>query len=327
MKRTKFILLLFSFGLIFTSLVYSSSIFVRGDDDIDTDPDGFSEEMKKNAERIVSISYNGYSARMVSKLKYSEDNDEFTIDITTINELSFKGLYKSHTDSNKINLEFQLRFYTIVEYLDEDEDGAYNADVDSYVGEYEINNFSPIMYTDGEAHIFEIETTDGIFLARVFAVEGITDINGTIVTPMEVKIDFEIHNYNYIEAESRLALLVHFQTNAAYGWNEKTHAEEQMYEDDETEVEMKNRDAIGYFSWANTALADGQEVDVVGSSLKNSGNGKKIYLNYPHASDIIHDPKIGFVGDFSLSWLFWAIGVISVTGMVMTVYIVRKRRK
>ena len=269
------------FIVVFGYVSVSTSKFVNADDgdDIDPNPDGFDEGTKKNFERIVTIDNDGSSVKMVSKLKNSDDKDEFSIDITTNNELSFKGLYKSHTDNNHINLEFQLRFYTIIEYIDTDNDGAYTDDFDSYIGEYDIDEFLPIEYTTGNAHILVIQTSDDVFLARIFAVEGITDINGIIVTSMEVKIDFEIHNFPFTESESRLALLVHFQTNAAYGWNEKSYAEQQGYEDDETELEMKNREAKGYFSWANTATADGQEVEVTGNSLKESGNVKKIYLN------------------------------------------------
>jgi hypothetical protein len=326
MKLTKKILFILAFSLVFSSILISSSVYGRADDDIDTDPDGIDPETKKNAERIVTIENNGNSAKLTSILKYSEDKDDFSIDISANNELSFKGLYKSHTETNHINLEFQLRLYSIVEYLDTDENGVYDADVDTYVGEYDIDEFSPIVYTNGDAHILVIETIDGVFLARVFAVEGISDINGVIVTPMEVKIDFEIHNYDFIESESRLALLVHFQTNAAYGWNEKTHAEEAGYESEETEVEMKNRDATGYFSWANHAVADGQDVEVLGSPLKNSPNGKKIYLNYPHATDIIHDPKIGFVGDFSTIGIYLIIGGVAVAAIIGAVFFIKKRR-
>jgi len=329
MKLTKKLLLCLTLCLVFSSILFSSSIFARADDDdIDPDPDEFDSKTKRNAERIVSIDNDGSTAKLTSILKYSADKDDFSVEITTNGELSFKGLYKSHTESNKINLEFQLRLYTILEYLDEDANGIYDDEMDTYLGEYIIEEFLPIVYTtetiEGKiTHKLIIETTDGVFLAQVFIVEVITDINEIIVTPMEIKIDFEIHNYPFImEEESLLALLVHFQTNAAYGWNERSHAEEEGYEDDETEVEMKNRDATSFFAWLNKAKADDVVVEVVGSPLKDSENGKKIYLNYPHATHIIHDPKIGIVGDFSL-FPFFAIGgvvmLIAVAAIVLTI--------
>ena len=209
MKLTKKLLILVLFSLIFSSIVLSTSLYVSADDgdDIDPDPDEFDSGIKKKFERIVSIDNDGDSVKMVSKLKYSEDKDEFSIDITTNSQLSFKGLYKSHTESNHINLEFQLRFYSIIEYNDIDNNGMYDEDIDSYISEYDIDTFSPIEYTEEDAHILVIETIDGVFLARVFVVESITDINGVIITPMEVKIDFEIYNFPFIETESRLALL------------------------------------------------------------------------------------------------------------------------
>ncbi|MHA1675117.1 MAG: hypothetical protein ACTSYI_15985 [Promethearchaeota archaeon] len=47
-----------------------------------------------------------------SILKTGNVKDDFTIDITTITDLKIKALYKSHTETANINLEFQLSFDT-----------------------------------------------------------------------------------------------------------------------------------------------------------------------------------------------------------------------
>ncbi len=298
----------------------------QDDFEIDKDPDEVDDATKKAGERVVTVDVEDDNAQIKSVLKTGNVKDDFTIDISSITDLKIKALYKSHTETANINLEFQLSFDSIVEYHDNNSDGVYNSDDDTVVQEYELDSFQPIEYTSGDAHIMVINSTDGVFLVRIFAVEGYTDINNTIVSPAEIKIDFEFHNFPFQEDSSLLALSIKYQTNAAFNWRNNTKGEDEGLAEDETAVELEGKDSSGYFAWSDYAEADGEMVEVLGSPLKTQGNDKNMFLNYPHATNIVHDPKIGvedtssFIAGFPLMTLFSLLGVAGL-------WVVLKRRK
>lgn len=333
MKTNKqvFIFLLLSGLLLSSSLTLGTSqeegsILTEEDPDIDTDPEEIDAEKKKAGERVVTVDVEDDSAQIKSVLKTGNQKDDFTIDVSAISDLKIKALYKSHLELTNINLEFQLTFYSIVEYHDNNSDGVYSTDDDTAVQELVLDSFQSFVYESGNAHILTINSTDGVFLVRIFAVEGYADINGTIVSPAEIKIDFEFHDFPFMEDSSLLALSIKFQTNAGYNWQNNTKGEDEGLAEAETAVELEGNDAKGYFAWADYAMADGVEVEVRGSPLKDKGNEKNLFLNYPHANDIVHDPKIGVedtsfsIAGFPLMLLFSFVGV---AGLIIGI----KRRK
>ena len=250
------------------------------------------------------------------------------MDISTQNNLYIKGLYKSHTTFTQINLQFQITFYSIIEFEDENGNGIYEPDLDQEIQEMVLDSWKDISYVNSSAHIFTITTTDDYFLVRIFAVEGYTDVNGTIIAPAEIKIDFEFHNFPFQNETSLLALQVKFQTNAAYKMKEKTRGEDEGYAENEDSVELEDKSAVGYFAWAENATADGEDIEVLSSPFKDGASGKTMYLNYPHATDIIHDPKIGFVSDISAIYIsgFPLVMVFSFIGIASLVLLIRKRK-
>lgn len=338
MSKTNKIIGMTIIGLIFISLSSSSMTFTLAnvvdgeieepEFDIDTDPDEIDEGKKRESERVVTITNSTNSAQIKSILKYSDQKDDITMDISTANNLYIKGLYKSHTLFTQINLEFQITFYSIIEFIDENDNGIYEPDIDQEIQEMVLNSWQDISYLNLSAHIFTINSTDGVFLVRIFAVEGYTDVNGTIIAPAEIKIDFEFHNFPFENETSLLALQIKFQTNAAYNMKEKTRGEDEGYAEKEDSVELETKSAVGYFAWAENATADGEEIEVLSSPFKDGASGKFMYLNYPHATHIVHDPKIGFVSDISAFYItgFPLVMVFSVIGIASLVLLIRKRK-
>lgn len=306
--------------------------------DIDTDPDEIDEGKKRESERVVKITNTSNSAQINSILKYSDQKDDITMDISAVNNLYIKGLYKSHTIFTKINLEFQITFYSIIEFIDENDNDIYEPDIDQEIQEMVLNSWQDISYVNSsahKAHIFTINSTNGVFLARIFAVEGYTDVDGIIIAPSEIKIDFEFHNFPYENETSLLALQAKFQTNAAYKMKEETRGEDEGYVENEDSVELETKSAVGYFAWAENAIAwtgnvndDYVSVDVLSSPFKDGASGKFMYLNYPHVTHIIHDPKIGFVSEISAFYIsgFPLVMVFSVIGIASLVLLIRKRK-
>ena len=338
MSKTNKIIGITIIGLIFISLTSSSWIFTVANEiqngeeepefEIDTNPDEIDEGKKRASERVVTIENNTNTAQIKSILKYSDQKDDITMDISTQNNLYIKGLYKSHTIFTQINLQFQITFYSIIEFEDENDNGIYEPDLDQEIQEMVLDSWEDISYVNSSAHIFTITTTNDVFLARIFAVEGYTDVNGTIIAPAEIKIDFEFHNFPFENETSLLALQVKFQTNAAYNMKNKTRGEDEGYAENENSVELESNNAVGYFAWAENASADGVDIEVLSSPFKDGASGKFMYLNYPHATDIIHDPKIGFVSDISAFYIsgFPLVMAFSLIGIAFLALFIKKRK-
>ncbi len=338
MSKTNKIIGLAIIGLIIISITSSSSTFTvanvmeseeeEPEFEIDTDPNEIDEDKKRESERVVTVDVKINTAEIKSILKYSDQKDDITIDISAINNLYIKGLYKSHTLFTQINLQFQITFYSIIEFEDENGNGIYEPDLDHEIQEMVLDSWENISYVNSSAHIFTIITTDDVFLVRIFAVEGYTDVNGTIIAPAEIKIDFEFHNFPFKNETSLLALQTKFQTNAAYNLKNKTRGEDEGYAENEASVELESNSAVGYFAWAENAVADGVDIEVLSSPFKDGASGKFMYLNYPHATDIIHDPKIGFVSDISALYIsgFPLVMVFSVIGIASLVLLIKKRK-
>ena len=107
------------FFIVLFSIFLLPSTFVMADEDdpdIDTDTEGIGESQKRDSERVVTVENDKDSASIKSVLNYGEEKDDFSIDITTLNNLKIKGLYKSHTAENRINLEFQIELYSLIEF-------------------------------------------------------------------------------------------------------------------------------------------------------------------------------------------------------------------
>ncbi|MHA1584036.1 MAG: hypothetical protein ACTSWL_02185, partial [Promethearchaeota archaeon] len=273
---------------------------------------------------------------LLSMLKEGDNKDQIKIDVNSNNELSIKCLYKVHSNDSKINLEFQVQFYEIIEYSDINDDGIYSAIKDSKLISYPLNDFLPISYSEQgdtqKTFIFNITSSDGVFQTIIYAVEGYTDVNNTLVAPSEIKIDFIIRNFPYTSNNSRLGLAIRFQSNAQYRIKNSTKMVDEGLAENEAQVEMELNNSKSYFSWATKALADGVPIDVISSPINAENNqgknsGQKFYLNYPHAVEIIHDPKIGIdLGETGFTIPGYPIVGLFLLGLVGIAGILCKRK-
>ncbi|MFW9993937.1 MAG: hypothetical protein ACFFD4_17975 [Candidatus Odinarchaeota archaeon] len=288
-------------------------------DEGDNDGDGVDDGYEEVNEREVGIEEGDYGASIQSELKHGENKDKFEIKI----QLEDDGIkaeleYKTESDSLESELKFKVGISRLIEYNDTNGDGIYNASTDQIVQEVPLNDFQPIVFTNmtsGNAtvHVLTVTTTDGVFTFRMYITGEFADINSSLISPAEVKIDIEIHGFNYLNDSSDLALQVKLKSSSEYEVDEEIEDEENDLATDETSL-VTGTDAnnfTGFFSWVETALIDG-----VNKTVKNSPLGadeddendhqdgayvvkSKFYLNYPRGQDIIHDPKIGVTGVFA----------------------------
>ncbi|MFX0148853.1 MAG: hypothetical protein ACFE8E_14030 [Candidatus Hodarchaeota archaeon] len=237
-------------------------------------------------------------------------------------------------------LRFEVLFKSLIEYVDLNENGIFDIEEDTCVGDYGINSFHTPIYTpinisdDSVLHYFIINTTDGIFATHIYFPEEFVIVDGNLISPTQIKIDIEITNYNYIDDNSQLALYTKLFSEDYYNDKEETEDENDGVATDEKEVYTDNGIYRGIFSWKETAMIDGVEMPVLTNELEfecKEENIQMLLFNYPRGNHIYHDPKIGIVfinlpaSDFPMILIGSIAGVAGLI-IVGTTVIMKKRR-
>ena len=243
-------------------------------------------------------------------------------------------------DTIENKLTFEVMFRGLIEYVDINDNGVFDEEIDEFVEDYGFGPFQPIEYSlesiseDSNMHYILINTTDGIFALHIFLVEEFVYIDDNLISPTQAKIDIEITNYNYAVDNSKLALYMKLWSEETYRDNEDTKDEEQGYADDEKEVYVESDVYSGFFSWKETALINGVEMEVLAKRITHEEEElQKLYLCYPRGNHIYHDPKIGILIALpalpieNSTPIVMTVSIISLIGAVtMTVVVLRKRR-
>lgn len=121
--------------------------------------------------------------------------------------LSIKVEFKEFKDANDTEVEFKVVFSELVEYVDSDSDDKYNESQDDTVQSIGLDDFQATIYTetttdDGKAlHYIIMTTIDNVFTAHVYIAGELSEVNDLTVTPTEMKIDFQINNFPYLESK------------------------------------------------------------------------------------------------------------------------------
>jgi len=270
----------------------------------DHDDDGVDDEEEEINERELSIEVSGHKAKIESEQKLGETKNKFKIELEVPEDsddddgVKFKLEFSSDSESLEIELEFKVVLYELVEYIDTNSDGIYNASEDQLIQTYILSDFLPIVYSTENisgniVHILDIQSTDGVFTSRIFASGEFALINDNLISPVELKIDIGIHNFAYQESTSALALKVKLESEGEKELDDETEDEQAGHATNEKEVEVSMGDFTGFFSWVETAMVDGVEKQVKVTPLEIEDGEQKLYLNYPRGNEIIHDPKIG----------------------------------
>ncbi|MHA1256551.1 MAG: hypothetical protein ACTSPS_13225, partial [Promethearchaeota archaeon] len=255
-----------------------------------------------------------------------------------------------------VDLEFELTFTKLIEYNDANGNDVYD-DGDDWISDVPLNNFKAVKPTYGNStnsdgvmmHNFTVETGDGVFAAHTYIADGLNQ-SSVVITPDQMKFDFEI-NYPFTGGFSnpKLALETSLKTPTgasgkagALSKQDTTIDEANGYGANEQMIQGTSEDRGGYFSYVQHAVnGSDDEIEVFGGDLIQDGSRYKFYLNYPNASFIYHDPKVGVFsleedkdddGDRDL-WkeqaipgydvLFLLIG--TAIGSIGVIYLMRKR--
>ncbi|MBY9001024.1 MAG: hypothetical protein KGD64_08930 [Candidatus Heimdallarchaeota archaeon] len=287
--------------IVISSFLYTPVLGESHDDDEDEDDDGISDRDEDENRRKVEIEYSDSEVQIESSQEIDGISNEFKVKIETGDEgIKIKFEFEKDNETLETEVEYKVVLSEIIEFIDTSADGFYNSSIDQEVQVLKIDEFKPILYTtelilNDTVHIFTVETVDEVFSATVYVTTEFTVINDVIVAPNQLKIDIGIHNFNYTELDSVLALKVKLESEyeVDYENDDETEDEEDGRASDEQEVEIIAGDYIGFFSWIETAMVDGVEHAVKATPIETSEGENKMYLSYPRGTEIIHDPKVG----------------------------------
>ncbi len=268
--------------------------------EITTEDETGNEDDDDPNDRDVTVTVNSTYAEIESKLESGGTEDSFKIEISVgLEGVKFEVEFETESATNETEREFEVEFDELIEYLDVNDNGVYDDEVDTEVQTLMLVSFEPIVYTYDNStgvpiHTFQVITTDGVFEAMVYATGAFADINGSVIAPTQVKIDVMIHNFNFTEVTSRLALKVELSATLETSYDDETEDEEEGRAIDEAAIDVIMTDMNGFFSWKESAEIDGVTYPVNSSIHEVTATESEIYLNYHQGSEIIHDPKIGF---------------------------------
>ncbi|MHA1721332.1 MAG: Loki-CTERM sorting domain-containing protein [Promethearchaeota archaeon] len=287
----------------------SSETNDSGEEDEDEDGDNVDDDFEDENEREIKVEYDDDEIQIKSELKNGDSKDEIEIKVKAGDDLGIKLEYQSETtlDSveSELEVEFKVMFKSLIEFIDLDGNGIFNSDNDTEIQEYKLNNFSAIEYTpeiqpdNSTLHYLKISTVDNVFTAHLYIAGEFMDLNTTIITPTELKIDIEISNFPYLNGSSQLALYTKLETEYELEENDETEDEKNGFVENESGVITSMNGFMADFTWAETALVDGTVMKVLTTPINTDDidpNDDKIYIIYPRGTHIYHDPKIGMVG-------------------------------
>lgn len=312
------------------------------EDGSDEDGDGAEDDVEESNERKVEVNIDDDGqVEIQSELENGEQEDKIKIQIAPEDEgLRVKLEYSQESESSEVELDFKVEFRDLFEFEDTNANGFYEPDIDTKVQEFSLNSWQAPFYEEQSAidgtiiHYIRFTTTDGVFILHLYAPENFVDLDGTTVTPTEVKINIEIINFGYLSGSSQLALSVRLESESSYESEEETEDEAEGYSENEEGVQTTEGDTTGIFTWAETAMVDGVEKPVVASPIDSDdedANKQRIFLNYPRGTHIIHDPRLGVEGILELpaasgigiDMSFYIIAFAAVASLLL---IARKRR-
>ncbi|MHA2111594.1 MAG: hypothetical protein ACW98W_08930 [Candidatus Hodarchaeales archaeon] len=200
------------------------------EEDDDDDDDGVEDDEEEVNERKLEVQVQDYQAQIESELEIGDSKDEIKLEMQIGDEPKFKLEYESESGSLETEIEFSVKFYSLVEYIDSDADGIYNDSKDELIQEIRLDSkqFLPLVHTTSTTgvgttmHKLNATTDDGMFSLQVYLVEEFTIIAGSLITPTETKMDIAIHDFPYKNDSSVLALKVKIEAEAEAEHDDET---------------------------------------------------------------------------------------------------------
>ncbi|NOZ59038.1 MAG: hypothetical protein GXO66_05625 [Euryarchaeota archaeon] len=189
-------------------------------------------------------------------------------------------------------VEMRVTFHSLVEFVDTNGDGSFTQGVDEVVQEIPLGDRGTVMYRrpaseritgDGGAGFrltAEGETPEG----AKFGIAGVlfstpATYEGTPLKATEMKVLVRVADFPFEEENSRLALKAEVSSELGV-------------EADGSYFYAESQTTLVYFDWSGEVSADGAASVAKVSSASSDGEWF-VYVTYPRASEIVHDPRVG----------------------------------
>lgn len=317
--------------LLFVILCSVPLVQVNGSSNGDDDDDGIDDEIEDAEERELRIETEDNTITVHSEFGEEPNENEIEVSFAANDGIKLEIGYSQEINATEYELELELEYKQLVEFIDENADGTYNpgeavsgSTIDLTALNYSDPIVTEITSDDGEpgyqleAHVVN-ETFTFQIIADIFPTHAV--FNGSFINPTETKITIIIENFPYQE-DGALALI----TEASSEREIETDSEET-----EEEIEITADTISSYYSWLKEAIVDGEPVPV-NSTIIDSSEGSLIVLSYPHGTNILHDPKLGIA--FSAPTLFPLItpeiligsSIITIVLVAIAVIAIRRNR-
>ncbi|MHA2364192.1 MAG: hypothetical protein ACXAC7_09560 [Candidatus Hodarchaeales archaeon] len=277
------------------------------------------EEKKTKYERSVEIETNeGDKIQIESVLKTGENKDKIKFEIKAEGDkIEVVLKYKSESETQEFSFKYRVEFKKIIEYVDEGVFGnGYQSGED--VSDYKIgqSGWNPFSYTEDTStvvnesiHVFTASTNDGVFSLTFKIAGSILDLGNATLTPNSIKIDVGLSDFPYTVNDSSLTIKTKVETEYEQELKDESTEEGTGFSDNETEIKIGSLtdETQGFFSWANTAIADGKIIEVISAPLVDTSEeeddleeGEMSFqtffsFNTTNAQNIVWDPKVGVI--------------------------------
>jgi len=283
-------------------------------------------QLKRYQYRKMNCTGDQKQYRICSQWNLNNSVDAFEIDFYKDPTPSLILNYMPNGNNSNIKLAFRITLTKIIEFEDINENERYDYN-DVVISTYDFKsiNFNNITYSNettisGENVVkMTTQTIDDIFSLNMMMSDNFTSINNNLISPSEMKIDFIIKNYPYLNNNTQLALIVEVNTDHRVGVEKQSFDELMGFASNETSINISSINYSGFFSWLDDANIDGENKSVYATFFKENYAGKQefenvsyIAISYPRGTHIIHDPKIGVISQSFASISLMDIPLINI---------------
>jgi len=297
MKKQYYLTGLFLLSILILNITFIFTV-ASGEDDGDGIDDDFEEKNK----RYIEINIEGNEIGIESIRRSETNKDEITGLILYDEDGLYIGLRYRSTLETECELEFGILFHEIIEYIDSNSNGIYEPEIDQKINNFSLNDFKPAIHETSDIsngtslHYIKIQTINDTFTAHIYFVEEFTIVERSLITPTQAKIDIEISNFDFTNESSRLALYTKLEFEGYYDEIEETEDEREGYAENENGMITIMSEFTGFFSWKNNATINEVSKKVYVNEVffdEDPKHEQGLFINYPNAEHIYHDPKIG----------------------------------
>jgi hypothetical protein len=251
--------------------------------------------------------------RIRSQYRGNNTNEAFEIFFTIDHGPAFELSYFPTLNSSNGQHQFSLSIAQLIEYNDLNKNGLYDK-TDSIVSSFNLSTvpFANMTYsnmTTNDGKIFtsvETHTLDNLFSITSYVVSEKISLFNTTVTQKEIKIDFTITDYPFVNQTSQLALITNVQTPFFVSAEQETPDEKQGLALQESGLNISSANHSGFFTWANEVTVDNEthpiQVTVVSETKQTfsednqeTATQTQVIFSYPRGEIIVHDPKVGVI--------------------------------